>query len=126
MVHERIVTTYHKALELRPWIEKLINMARKEDKTAGHRYINSVLFTTASMKKLTREIAPRMDDLEIKAGFTRIEPIGQRKPDKAKMALIELIGNPISMWEKQQDLEAAEEFGKPTYWDWELKILRQE
>ena len=122
MTHERIVTTYHKAPELRPWIEKLIHKARLED----HRYINSILFTSTSMKKLTREITPRMDDLELKSGFTRIEPIGARKPDRARMAMIEIIGNPISKWEKQQDLEAAEDFGKPTYWEWELKILRQE
>ena len=76
MTHERLVTTYHKALEMRPLVEKLIHMARHENKVKGHRYINQVLYTNLSMKKLTREIAPRMENLEIKCGYTRIEPIG--------------------------------------------------
>ena len=92
--HERIVTTEHKARELRPWIEKLVHKARQDDKIAGHRYIKSQLFTSPSMKRLTREVAPSFDEMGLKAGFTRIEPLGRRKPDRAKMAIIELIGNP--------------------------------
>ena len=53
-----------------------------------------MLFTSTSMKRLTREVAPRFDEMGLKAGFTRIEPLGRRKPDRAKMAIIELIGNP--------------------------------
>ena len=64
--------------------------------------------------------------MEISGGFTRIEPVGRRKPDRAKMAMIELVGNPIERWERQQDLEAAEDMGRPTYWEWELKLLKQE
>lgn len=61
---------------MRPWIEKIIHKARQEDKMNAHRYIHSILYTNQSMKKLFREIVPRMDDLEIKAGFTRIEVLG--------------------------------------------------
>lgn len=78
------------------------------------------------MKKLNKDIAPRMEDLGIGGGFTKIENIGPRKNDKAKMAMIELVGNPIQQWEDQQDKEAAEEFGRDTYWQWELKVLKQE
>ena len=51
------------------------------------------------MKKLNKDIAPRMEDLGINGGFTKIENIGPRKNDKAKMAMIELVGNPIQQWE---------------------------
>ena len=57
-----------------------------------------------------------MDEMEIKSGFTRIEAIGQRRGDKAKMAMIELVGNPISKWEEQQDMQDAQDLGRDTYW----------
>ena len=65
----------------------------------GHKYIKSVLFTNASMKKLTTDIAPRFEEMGLKGGFTKIENIGPRKNDRAKMAMIEIIGNPIQLWE---------------------------
>ena len=95
MTHERIVTTVHKARELRPWIERLIRRAQQPDSAAKHRYLRSVLFTGESIKKLNTEIAPRFNDAGLNAGFTRIEKIGKRHPDRAEMAYIEIMGNPI-------------------------------
>ena len=83
ITQERIITTKHKALELRPWIEKLIHKARKMDPINAHRYSKSVLFTNASMTKLHKVIAPRMEERGLEAGFTKIEDIGPRKNDRA-------------------------------------------
>ena len=40
------------------------------------------------------------------------------------MAQIEIMGNPIQQWEKNQDELDAEELGRPNFWQWELKILK--
>ena len=42
------------------------------------------------------------------------------------MAVIELVNNPMERWEKEQLKKDKAELGKPSYWEWELKILRQE
>jgi len=80
---------------LRPWIEKLINRARHDKSHEAHRYAKSILFTGESINKLFREIAPRFHELDWSAGYTRVEPIGRRTPDSAKMAIIEILNNPI-------------------------------
>lgn len=36
------------------------------------------------------------------AGFTRIKYLGLRKNDRARMCYIELIGNPIEIFEKNE------------------------
>ena len=42
------------------------------------------------------------------------------------MAVIELVNNPMERWEKEQLKKDKAELGKPSFWEWELKILRQE
>mgnify|MGYP002633697353 CR=1 FL=1 len=97
-----------------------------ENKREANRFINSQLFTTQSMKKLMKDIAPRFDEKKQKAGFTRVESIGIRQPDGASMAMIEILGNPIQKWEKQQEDERAANLGSLSFWAWELKVLKQE
>ena len=84
----------------------------------------SVLFTKTSVSKLAKEIAPRFQEEGRKCGYTRIKPLGRRRPDSARMAMIELVGNPIDQWEKRQEEQLTAELGKPTYWQWELKLLQ--
>ena len=42
------------------------------------------------------------------------------------MAMIEIMGNPIQQWEQQQEAQEAEELGRADFWEWELKLLKQE
>ena len=127
MTHERIVTTVHKAKELRPWIERLVRKAQLGlDYNAGQRHLKQTLFTNASIKKLNREIAPRITEQGLTGGFTRIEKLGRRDPDRAEMAMIEIMGNPIQQWEQQQEAQEAEELGRSDFWEWEHKLLKQE
>jgi ribosomal protein L17 len=127
MTHERIVTTLHKAKELRPWIERLVRKAQLGvEYHAGQRHLKQTLFTNASMKKLNREIAPRLTEQGLTGGFTRIAKLGRREPDRAEMAMIEIMGNPIQQWEEQQEAQAAEELGRSNFWEWEHRLLKQE
>lgn len=91
MEHQRITTTLEKAKEVRPLIEKLIRKAKVND-AQSHIFINKTLFTNSAIRSLQECIAPRFKTLP--AGFTRIEYLGNRKVDKARTAMIELIGNP--------------------------------
>jgi len=52
--------------------------------------------------------------------------LGRRQPDAAEMARIEIVGNPLEQWEKSQEQQAIAEAGRPTFWQWENKILLQE
>ena len=66
------------------------------------RYSKSVLFTNSSMKKLHKEIAPRMDDLNIQGGFTKVVDMGRRNnTDRARMAMIEIMGNQLQVYQQQ-------------------------
>jgi len=86
--HGAIETTEAKAKELRPFVEKLITMAKEGTlharRLAGRhvqqRRINDKLFQDVGPKFATR-----------KGGYTRILKTGHRKGDGAEMARIELV-----------------------------------
>jgi large subunit ribosomal protein L17 len=63
-------------------------------------YLKKTLFTHEAVKKLEEEIAPRFKDLP--AGFTRVKRIETRKGDAAPMAIIEILGNPMIEFEKNE------------------------
>jgi len=86
--------------------------------------LKKTLFTSQAIKKLKEEIAPRFKNLP--AGFTRISYIGRRNNDKAQAAYIELLGNPIEEYEKNEEALEKEEFGLQSYWEWESNLLEQE
>ena len=121
--HERITTTLAKAKEMRPWIEKLVQQAKIRDRNAAV-YINGTLTTQSAYKKLTTEIAPRFKDRP--AGFTRIEYLGRRRNDKAKVAMIEIIGNPVEEYEKNELELEKEQHDLQTFWQWEKNLLDDE
>lgn len=59
-------------------------------------------------------------------GFVRVKYLGLRKNDRAKMASIEYIGNPMELNEKSLELEHKQKLGLQSFWHWEKKILKQE
>lgn len=87
IIKEKITTSQAKAKELRPFVERLITRAKKND-LAAVRYLARYLPSPARRKLLT-EVAPRYQ--ERKGGYTRIVKLGQRRTDGAAMALIELV-----------------------------------
>ncbi len=86
--HEQIVTTLPKAKELRPFVEKLITLAKKGD-------LNSRRLAVARTrnkdmtKKLFDVLGPRYKDRQ--GGYIRVLKAGFRYGDNAPMAVIELV-----------------------------------
>lgn len=87
ILKERIKTTEARAKELRPFIEKLITKAKKQNLSALRVLLS--YFDESTAQKLFKEIAPRYK--ERKGGYTRIIKLGQREGDSAKMAFIEFV-----------------------------------
>jgi large subunit ribosomal protein L17 len=91
--HEQIVTTLPKAKELRPFVEKLVTLAKKGDLHA-RRIAISRLRDADLVKKLIEVIGPRYK--ERNGGYLRIMKAGFRKGDNAAMAVIEFIDRDVS------------------------------
>ena len=86
--HEQIVTTLPKAKELRPYVEKLITLAKRGG-LSNRRIAQSRLLDETQLKKLFDTLAERYSDRE--GGYTRIIKAGYRASDSAQMAVIELV-----------------------------------
>src|SRR5437016_11793086 len=87
--HGAIETTEAKAKELRPFIDKLITMARAGTLHARHQAVRHV-HKRATADKLFQELGPTF--AKRAGGYTRILKTGHRKGDGAEMARIELVG----------------------------------
>ena len=88
---ERIRTTLPKAKELRPFAERLITLAKREDdRLHARRLAARHLQDPAVLKKLFETIGARYATRP--GGYTRILRLGPRKGDGAEMAYLELVG----------------------------------
>ena len=114
--HERIETTVPKAKELRPFVERLITIAKRglaEDAESGRvlharRLVRRDLVDRETATKLFDTIAPRYASRP--GGYTRLLRTGYRRGDSAEVAQVELIGS-----EYQVSVEApkSEEVAAP-------------
>ncbi|WP_129790928.1 50S ribosomal protein L17 [Sphingosinicella sp. CPCC 101087] len=86
--HEQITTTLPKAKELRPYVEKLITLAKKGG-LSNRRLAHSRLLDDTQLIKLFDVLAPRY--AERNGGYTRVIKAGIRASDAAPMAVIELV-----------------------------------
>jgi len=86
--HEQIKTTLPKAKELRPYVEKLITLAKKGG-LSNRRLAMSRLMDDTQLKKLFDELAPRYADRN--GGYSRVIKAGFRGSDAAPMGVIELV-----------------------------------
>ncbi|MCF8708148.1 50S ribosomal protein L17 [Rhizorhapis sp. SPR117] len=91
--HEQIMTTTPKAKELRPYVEKLITLAKKGG-LANRRLAHSRLLDDTQLKKLFEVLAERYKDRN--GGYTRIIKAGIRASDAAPMAVIELVDRDVT------------------------------
>ena len=101
--HERIRTTLPKAKELRPFAERLITMARKDDLHARRQVVRQIADRDV-VKKLFSTLGPRFATRP--GGYTRTMRLGPRQGDGAEMALVELIGSE-ALFKKQREERAA-------------------
>jgi len=88
---ERVRTTLPKAKELRPFAEKLITLAKREDgRLHARRQAARQLQDPAVVQKLFDTIGARFATRP--GGYTRILRLGARHGDGAEMAYLELVG----------------------------------
>lgn len=86
--HEQIKTTLPKAKDLRPYLEKLVTLARRGDLHA-RRLVLARISDREAACKLLDSVAPRFT--ERNGGYTRIIKAGNRYGDNAPMALIQFV-----------------------------------
>jgi large subunit ribosomal protein L17 len=91
--HEQITTTLPKARELRPYVEKLITLA-KHGGLSNRRLAHARLLDDAQLVKLFDVLAARYADRA--GGYTRVIKAGIRGSDAAPMAVIELVDRDTS------------------------------
>ena len=92
IMEDRIVTTVTKAKAVRPHVERMITLA-KRDTLHSRRQAASFLTSPEALKKLFDKLGPRFS--ERPGGYTRILRLGPRQGDGAEKALIELLGSEI-------------------------------
>ena len=119
--HEQILTTLAKAKELRPYVEKLVTLAKKGG-LANRRLASARIYSDrrdvekredgekdTQLKKLFDVIGPRYESRN--GGYIRIIKAGIRASDSAHMAIIEFVDRDVSA--KGQDsgpVEVEEDF----------------
>jgi len=118
--YEHIETTVPKAKELRPFVERIITIAKRglaggeANGRALHarRLVLRDIPNRDVVSKLFDTIAPRFETRP--GGYTRILRVGFRRGDSAEVAQIELVGsefNPNAEAEKTAAAEAAKPKG---------------
>jgi large subunit ribosomal protein L17 len=90
--HEQITTTLAKAKELRPYIEKLVTLAKRGG-LANRRLAMARLGDETQLKKLFDILAARYADRP--GGYTRVLKAGFRASDAAAMAIIEFVDRDV-------------------------------
>ena len=91
--HEQIKTTLPKARELRPYVEKLITLAKKGG-LSNRRLAMSRLMDDTQLVKLFEVLATRYADRA--GGYSRVVKAGFRGSDAAPMGIIELVDRDVS------------------------------
>jgi large subunit ribosomal protein L17 len=101
--HERLKTTMPKARELRPYAEKLITLARRDDLHARRQVAGQISDRTV-VKKLFDTLGPRFATRP--GGYTRALKLGPRHGDGADMAIVELVGSEPTFKKQKDDKKA--------------------
>ena len=105
---ERIRTTLTKAKELRPYAEKLISLAkREENRLHARRLVARDIQDAAVAKKLFDSLGARFASRP--GGYTRILRLGPRRGDGAEMAIVELIGSEYQPEKKKGEKDKKKE-----------------
>jgi len=98
---ERIRTTLMKAKELRPYAEKLITLAKRDEgRLAARRLVGRDIKDPKVVKKLFDSLGSRYATRP--GGYTRILRLGPRRGDGAEMAIVELLGSEYQPAKKEE------------------------
>ena len=88
LANGKIETTFYRAKEVQPVVEKMITLGKKGGLTNYRRALSYITKEDVA-KKLFDEIAPKYADRN--GGYTRVTRTGARRGDAAEMAVIELV-----------------------------------
>ena len=107
--YEQITTTLPKAKELKPKIDKVITLG-KRNSLQSKKYLFAELQSKSSVDKLLKTLSQRYE--KRKGGYSRVIRAGFRYGDDAPMAVIELIdrdfqAKKIDIKKKTQELEKS-------------------
>ena len=90
--YEQITTTLPKAKELKPLIDKVISMGKKNSLHAS-KHLFAELQSKSSVEKLLKILSQRYE--KRKGGYSRVVRTGFRYGDDAPMAIIELVDRDV-------------------------------
>jgi len=90
--HERVITTVPKAKAVKPLVDRMITLA-KRDSLHTRRQAAAFLETPAAVKKLFDKLGTRFGQRQ--GGYTRVVKLGWRRGDGAEQAIIELVGSEL-------------------------------
>jgi large subunit ribosomal protein L17 len=108
---ERIRTTLMRAKELRPYAERLITLAKREDdRLHARRLVLRDIQDPVVVKKLFDSLGARYATRP--GGYTRILRLGPRRGDGAEMAILELLGSEFKPKAKDEKGKKKAEGGK--------------
>ena len=88
LANGKIETTFYRAKEVQPVVEKMITLGKKGG-LANYRRALAYITKEDVANKLFKEIAPKY--AERNGGYTRVTRTGARRGDAAEMAVIELV-----------------------------------
>ena len=109
---ERIRTTLMKAKELRPYAEKLITQAKRDDdRLHARRLVAREIHDVTVVKKLFDDLGARYATRP--GGYTRILRLGPRRGDGAEMAIVELLGSEFKPEKAEDKVKKTESEKKP-------------
>ena len=116
--HERIETTVPRAKELRPFVERLISIAKRSGSDDGNgkalfarRLVARDLHDPDVVRKLFDTLAPRYVDRP--GGYTRLLKLGHRRGDNAEVAQVELVGSEYNPKATDKDSKGKTPSAKP-------------
>ena len=107
--YEQIVTTLPKAKELKPKIDKVITLGKKNN-LSSKKSLFSKLQSQVSVNKLSKILSQRYE--KRKGGYSRVIRAGFRYGDDAPMAVIELVDRDIEA--KKVDIKVKKELKSKT------------
>jgi len=91
--HEQIITTLPKAKDLRPFVEKLVTLAKRGDLHARRQAMSKVR-DEVMVRKLFDVLGPRY--AERPGGYIRVLKAGFRYGDNAPLAVIEFVDRDVN------------------------------
>ena len=110
--HRLIRTTEAKARAVKPLIDRLISVAKK-DTLAARRQVARTIREKDVFKKLFTEIVPQFKDRD--SGFSRVIKLGVRRGDGAALSVVELLtAKPIVEQSKGKKGKKSKKEVRPT------------